>query len=132
MTKAVTLLLKQLKYRFGDYPKLVQFDDGKEFYNVGLNALLEKHYVNHFGTNTDNKAAVVELFNGTLITAMWKNVYAKGTYNWTNVLDQLEGNYYGTKHSTILVKPKDVISKNEAAIWYTLLQFKIVRCQNSR
>ena len=36
MTKAVAELLRQFKYRFGDYPKLAQFDDGKEFYNVGV------------------------------------------------------------------------------------------------
>ena len=65
MTKAVTQLLKQLKDRFGDHPKLVQFDDGKEFYNVGFNALLKKHYVNHFSTNSDKRAAVVERFNRT-------------------------------------------------------------------
>ena len=36
MTKAVTELLKQFKDHFdGRYPKVVQFDDGKEFYNVG-------------------------------------------------------------------------------------------------
>ena len=43
MTKAVTELLRQFKDRFGDYPKLAQFDDGKEFYNVGVKSLLEKH-----------------------------------------------------------------------------------------
>ena len=65
MTKTETLLLKKLKDRFGDYPKLAQFHDGKEFYNVGFNALLKKHYVNHFSTNSDKKAAVVERFNRT-------------------------------------------------------------------
>ena len=35
MTKDVTLLLKPFKDRFC-YPKLAQFDDGKEFYNVGV------------------------------------------------------------------------------------------------
>ena len=34
MTKAVEELLNQFKRRFGNYPKLVQIDDGKEFYNV--------------------------------------------------------------------------------------------------
>ena len=38
MTKDVTELLKQFKERFGGYPKLAQFDDGKEFYNVGAGA----------------------------------------------------------------------------------------------
>ena len=53
MTKAVTELLKQFKIRFGDYPRLAQFDDGKEFYNVGVKMLLEKHDVNYFSTNSD-------------------------------------------------------------------------------
>ena len=35
MTKAVEKVLAQFKERFGRYPKAAQFDDGKEFYNVG-------------------------------------------------------------------------------------------------
>ena len=87
MTKAVTELLRQFKDRFGDYPKLAQFDDGKEFYNVGVKTLLEEHNIKYFSTNSDKKAAVVERFNRTLKTAMWKYFYSKGTYNgliyWT-------------------------------------------------
>ena len=40
MRKAVTHLLKQFNERLGDYPKLAQFDEGKEFYNVGVKSLL--------------------------------------------------------------------------------------------
>ena len=36
MTKAVDLLLEKFKERFGKYPNFVQFDEGKEFYNVGV------------------------------------------------------------------------------------------------
>ena len=39
MIKAVSQLLNKFNDRFDEYPKLVQFDDGKEFYNVGLNTL---------------------------------------------------------------------------------------------
>ena len=78
MTKAAILLFKQFKERFGDYPKLAQFDDGKEFYNVGIQALLEKHGVKYFSTNSDKKAAVVKRFNRTLMTAMWKVLLRKG------------------------------------------------------
>ena len=72
MTYAVTELLRQFKDRFGYYPKLAQFDDGKEFYNVGVKLLLENHEIKYFSTNSDKKAAVVERFNRTLKTAMWK------------------------------------------------------------
>ena len=40
MTKVVNLLLDKFKTRFGKYPNVAQFDDGKEFYNVGVMDLL--------------------------------------------------------------------------------------------
>ena len=36
MTKAVEQLLDDFKTRFGKYPNVAQFDEGKEFYNVGV------------------------------------------------------------------------------------------------
>ena len=128
MTKAVTELLSQFKERFGDYTKLAQFDDGKEFYNVGVKTLLEKHDIKYFSTNSDKKAAVVERFNRTLKTAMWKYFYSKGTYKWIDILDQLVYNYNNTKHSTILMKPKDGNKKNEDEVWTTLYGH-ISRCK---
>ena len=55
MTKAVTLIFKQFKERFGDYRELAQFDDGKEFYNVRIKALWEKHGVKYFSTHSDKR-----------------------------------------------------------------------------
>ena len=80
MTKAVGELLKQFKERFGKYPKVTQFDEGKEFYNVGAKELLKEHSVEYFFTTSDRKAAIVKRFNRTLKTAMWKYFYSKGTY----------------------------------------------------
>ena len=36
MTKTVNLLLDNFKARFGKHPNVAQFDEGKEFYNVGV------------------------------------------------------------------------------------------------
>ena len=41
MTKAVDQLLGTFKTRFGKYPNVAQFDEGKEFYNVGVRELRE-------------------------------------------------------------------------------------------
>ena len=125
MTKAVTGLLKQFKDRFdGRYPKVAQFDDEKEFCNVGVKTLLEKHELEYFSMKSDKKAANVERFNRTLKTGMCKYFYSslagKGTYKWIDILDQLVHNYNNTKHSTILMKPKDVNKKNEDEVWTTL------------
>ena len=58
MTKAVTELLKQFKNHFdGRYPKVAQFDDGKEFYTVSVKTLLEKHEIRYFSTKSDKKSS---------------------------------------------------------------------------
>ena len=85
MTAAVRELLRQFHDRFGTYPKLAQFDDGKEFYNVGVKDRLDKQY---FSTLSEKKAAVLERFNRTLKNSMWKYFYNVGNYKWTNVLEK--------------------------------------------
>ena len=121
MTEAVKELLKKFKERFGKYPNVVQFDEGKEFYNVGVRELFKSHNVNYFSTKSEKKAAIVERFNRTLKTIMWKYFYSKGTYGWVSVLDGFVGNYNNTKHTTIHMKPKDVDRKNQNEVWITLL-----------
>ena len=91
MTKAVDLL-ESFKRRFGKYPNIVQFDEGKEFYNFGVRNFLKSHDVNYFSTQSDKKAAIVERFNRILKTMMCKFFYAKGTYNWVDALDELTKN----------------------------------------
>ena len=116
MTKAVDLLLEKFKERFGKYPNFVQFDEAKEFYNVGVRNLLKSHDVNYFSTQSDKKAAVVERFNRTLKCMMWKYFYSKGTYAWIDVLNELVENYNGTKHGSTLMKPSDMNSSNEDVV----------------
>ena len=124
MTKAVNVLLERLKERYLVYPRLAQFDDGKEFYNVGVRSLLEDKGVKYFSTKSDKKAAIVERFNRTLKSSMWKYFYSKGTYRWVDVLDDLVANYNNTKHRTILMKPKDVNKGNEDEVWTTLYGYE--------
>ena len=120
ITKALSELLNKFKDRFGNYPNLVQFDDGKEFYDVGVKTLLEKHNIKYISTKSDKKAGIVERFNRTLKTVMWKYFYSKGTYTWIDVWDQFVDNYNNTKHSSILMKHKDVNKTNENDVWNTL------------
>ncbi|CAB3979210.1 uncharacterized transposon-derived [Paramuricea clavata] len=75
MTKAVDLSLEEFKKRFGQYPEVAQFDEGKEFYNVAVKNLLGRHDVRYFSTNSDRKSAIVERFNRTLKTMMCNKGY---------------------------------------------------------
>ena len=120
MTDSVEKLLEKFKVWFDKYPNVVQFDDGKEFYNVGVKTLLEDNDIRYFSTQSDKKAAIVERFNRTLKTMMWKYFYSKGTNNWVDVLDDLVINYNNTKHSSILMKPADVNKTNKDQVWTTL------------
>ena len=120
MTKAVGELLEEFKERFGKYPNVAQFDEGKEFYNVGVRDLLTKNDVEYFSTNSERKAAIVERFNRTLKTSMWKYFYSKGTHTWIDILNDLTDNYNHSKHRTIMMKPADVNQSNKDQVWVTL------------
>ena len=120
MTEAVLNLLEEFKIGFGKYPNVVQFDDGKEFYNLRVRRLLEGKKIKYFSTKSDKKAAVVERFNRTLKTMMWKYFYKNKTYNWLDVLDKLTENYNNTKHRSIGMKPIKVNKENEFEVWKRL------------
>jgi len=58
----------------GRYPKNLQTDMGKEFYNAIVQELLKKHNINTM------QAFVVEWFNRTLKNDMWKQFTHNGNY----------------------------------------------------
>ena len=121
MTKAVARMLTQFKQRFGKYPKFIQFDEGKEFYNVGVKSLLRDAYnVKYFSSYSERKAAIVERFNRTLKTSMWKYFHKNETHHWLDVLDSLVKNYNTTKHRSIGMKPVDVNETNKQQVWIKL------------
>ena len=116
MTEAELNLLEEFKIGFGKYPNVVQFNDGKEFYNLGVRRLLEGKKIKYFSTKSDKKAVVVERFNRTLKTMMWKYFYKNKTYNWLDVLDKLTENYNNTKHRSIGMKPIEVKEENKVEV----------------
>ena len=48
--RAMELILSKFKVRFGDYSKVVQFDEGKEFNNKVVDRLLEEKGIRSFST----------------------------------------------------------------------------------
>lgn len=59
------------------------------------------------------KASIVERFNRTLKSLMFREFSYNGTYHWINMYKQLVKRYNETKHRTIKMAPMDVNSKNE-------------------
>jgi hypothetical protein len=117
MTRGFEKVLTQCKERFDRYPKAAQFDDGKEFYNVGVKTLLKDHDVHYFSTRTFRKAALVERFNRTLKTRMWKYFTENNTKVWVDVLPAFVKSYNNSTYRTIGMKPADVNEENKDEVW---------------
>ena len=65
-TKSGAEVTKAFAKIFRDrYPKNLQTDQGKEFYNADVQKLFTKHDINHYSTYSVMKDAVVERFNRT-------------------------------------------------------------------
>jgi len=63
----------------GRTPDKIQYDKGKEFYNEKVKNLFKEKDIEYFSTDSDKKASIVERFNCTLKTRMWKYFTAHET-----------------------------------------------------
>jgi hypothetical protein len=118
VTEAFKKVLKKSKAP----PKNLNTDWGNEFYNENFKALMKKHGINHYSTFSGLKATIVERFNRTLKTLMYKHFTLKGNRKWTGILPQLLKQYNSSIHRTINARPIDVNAENENSIRQRLLQ----------
>lgn len=105
----VTKAFKTIVRRSKRQPRLLQTDRGKEFYNSVFSTYLKTLGVHHYSTYSNLKANVVERFNRTLKSRMWRAFTAQGTYRWIELLPQLVSSYNNTYHRTIGTKPSLVV-----------------------
>ena len=101
-------------------PKVLQSDCGSEYKNKVFQKFLKQEGVRFFTTYNNTKASVVERFNRTLKTKMWKYFTHNHTYRYIDVLDQLLYSYNHTYHSSIKRAPIEVTIDNEREVWNTL------------
>lgn len=112
VSAALNSVLKTLKYP----PKNLQTDDGTEFFNAKVKKLMDGYNINLYSTFSGLKASIVERFNRTLKTKMWKQFSMQGTYKWIDIVSGLVNDYNNTKHRTIKMKPNQVSKKYEKAL----------------
>lgn len=97
--------------------KLLQTDKGTEFLNASFQKLLKERNIRHYTTeNDDIKAAVVERFNRTLKTVMWRYLSHTSNGRYIDVLPQLVSSYNNTYHSSIKMTPSEVNAQNESVV----------------
>jgi len=79
--------------------------------------MLQRRNIHFYTTdNLDIKAAVVERYNRTLKTKMFKYFSHKNTLRYIDVLQDLVDSYNNTYHRSIGMAPNEVTSKNEGLI----------------
>ena len=104
----------------GRIPQKLQTDKGTEFYNRKVQALLKDKGIKLFSTENETKASVVERFNRTLKSRMWKYFTAKNTNSYLNVLSSFVKAYNSSYHRSIKRAPREVGPRNELEVWHTL------------
>ena len=122
VAKALESIFKQ-----GRVPLKLHVDQGTEFYNKTCKQLLQKYKVHLYSTYSHLKASIVERFNRTLKSNMWKKFSLQGSYKWTDILPELISKYNNIKHRTIGMKPKDVNHENESSVLQRFFNGKCVR-----
>ena len=85
----------------GRQPEKLQTDAGTEFLNRLFQDFLKKHDIAFFTTRSEMKASVVERFNRTLKTKMWKYFTWKNTLRYVEVLPELMYSYNHLYHRSI-------------------------------
>ena len=90
-----------------DKPAKLWVDKGREFYNKEVSALLKKNNIEIYSTNNDEKCSVVERWNRTIKTQLWRYFSANGTQKYTNIIQPLMDKYNSTKHRSIGMTPTD-------------------------
>ncbi len=107
-------------FQEGRIPERIQTDQGKEFENSSVRTLFNKHQIELFSVKSAFKAAMVERFNRTLKSKIWKFFTAKNTYRWIDNLQNFVSAYNKSFHRMIKMKPIDVTRKNAMDVWQHL------------
>ncbi len=112
VTVAMKRILSSVKHQIHN----LQTDDGTEFFNSKFSKLMSLLKINHYSTYSEKKASIIERFNRTLKSAMYKKFSERGSYIWYNILPSLIKKYNETVHRTIGTKPLSVNKRNEKLI----------------
>lgn len=116
LIRAFQSILKQ-----GRCPKSLQTDKGTEFVNRKFQTFLKQQGIHFFTThNEETKASIVERFNRTLKTKMWRYFTKHNTHSYLPIIQHLVHAYNHSYHRSIKRTPSSVTATNQEQVWRTL------------
>src|SRR5271170_3497781 len=100
-------------------PVKLQTDSGKEFENSTVRGFMVRVNVHHFfAYNPDIKCPVVERFNRTLKSRLWRYLTYKKSFRYIDVLQDIVHSYNNTHHTTVKMTPVEASKpENEKRTW---------------
>ncbi len=117
--KEVALALKKAFQSMG-FPKKLQTDLGTEFYNPFVKKLLNDLKIDHFSTDQDVKAQIVERFNRTLREKIQKYLISKNSLRYIDALPNILKSYNSRVHSALKTYSPDSVNKTNQHIVHQL------------
>ena len=118
--ESVTEAFKTI-FEEGRRPQYLWVDKGKEFYNKHLKDLLEKNRIHMYSTENEEKSSIVERWNRTIKSKMWKQFTVQGNTMYLDMLPKILKQYNNTKHSSIKMTPVEASNKsNEGTVYFNL------------
>ena len=93
-------------------PVTVSSDAGREFVGKPFQDMLRKRGIYHFVPTSDMKCPIIERWNRTLKTRMWRYFTHNNTFRYLDVLQDLVKAYNNSKHRMIACTPNDVTAEN--------------------
>src|SRR6266853_190092 len=101
----------------GRKPLKAQSDQGLEFESGIMQPFWKEHNIHQFSVKSAYKPSIVERFNRTIKTKMWRYFTHNNTYRWLEILPKLIDGYNNSVHRTIMKTPNQVSKENEIAMW---------------
>ena len=117
ITAAFADIIKKYKRK----PEYLWVDKGSEFYNKTFKEWLLQNDIELYSTFNEGKAVIIERFNKTLKSKMYKQFTIQNNTIWYNIVDKLVNEYNVTKHSSIQLTPVEASKKkNQGTVYFNL------------
>jgi len=94
-------------------PKKLWVDQGSEFYNQLFKKMLKDNDIDMYSTYNEGKAVVIENFNRTLKSRLFKAFTVNGNQKWVDIIQNIVYDYNNKIHSVIGISPSEATNDPE-------------------
>ena len=99
-------------------PTYLWTDKGTEFYNSTFKDYLKENGITLYSTQNVEKSSVIERFNRTLKSEMFKQFTIQNNTIYTEILPKIVEEYNNRYHNTVKMTPKEASKKKNESIAY--------------